>query len=237
MDEAMNQLRGLIVLVVSLAALQGCAEKIPPYGVEGRIGWPGHKRQVWAVAPAINLSGQNQVDPLIQADLLFQQLQEVNGITVIPVNRVVEVYASLQIEKVQSEEQAKLVCDLLGCDGLVVASITLFDPYNPPKFGAAIQLFARPGSFTRSEAVDVRQLVRSASPGPNDSVPAPASFLQSTGVFDAANGSVRESLLSYAAGRNDPLGPMGAKEYFMNMDRYCGFVYHRLIEDLIGQVR
>jgi hypothetical protein len=38
----------------------------------------------------------------------------------------------------------------------------------------------------------------------------------------------------YAAGRNDPLGPMGEKEYYMNMDRYCGFAYAELIEQIIA---
>ena len=51
----------------------------------------------------------------------------------------------------------------------------------------------------------------------------------------AANGSVREAVLTYAKGRNDPLGPLGSKEYLVNMDRYCGFVYHALITDLIRE--
>ncbi len=56
-------------------------------------------------------------------------------------------------------------------------------------------------------------------------------------MFDAANGSVREALLLYAQGRNDPLGPMGEKEYLASMDRYCGFVYHTLIGDLLDRER
>src|SRR5262245_13620070 len=133
----MNQKRWIVGLFL-LALVQGCAEKQPHYGQERQTFWPTPQRQVWAVAPAINLSGQTQVDPLLQADLLFQQLQQVNGITAIPVNRVVEVYASLQIERIQSEEQAMLVCNLLGCDGLLVPTVTIYDPYNPPKFGAAV---------------------------------------------------------------------------------------------------
>ena len=54
------------------------------------------------------------------------------------------------------------------------------------------------------------------------------------GVYDAANGSVREALLRYAAGRHDPSGPMAEREYFLSMDRYGGFVYHELIADLFG---
>ena len=52
--------------------------------------------------------------------------------------------------------------------------------------------------------------------------------------FDAANGTVRDRLAAYAAGRNDPVGPLGHKEYYVKMDRYCGFAYSELIEQLIA---
>src|SRR5438270_3549368 len=122
----------IVVLLVVAASLPGCSGQ-KPYGVETELYLPAKKRQVWAVAPVINLSGQKDVDPLLQADLVFAQLQQVHGLTVVPVNRVVEVYAGLRIEKVQTPEQAALVCDLLGCDALVVPTVTEFDPYNPPK--------------------------------------------------------------------------------------------------------
>ena len=47
-------------------------------------------------------------------------------------------------------------------------------------------------------------------------------------------GSVRSALFRYAQGRHDPIGPMGAKEYLVSMDRYCGFVYHVLIADMLN---
>ena len=59
---------------------------------------PG-KRQVWAIAPVINLSGQKAVDPILQADLVYQQMQQVHGLTLVPVNRVVEVMAGLEDRK------------------------------------------------------------------------------------------------------------------------------------------
>ena len=140
----MNRLSVLIVLLV-LAAVGACSKPAVPYGSERTLALPGPKGQVWAVAPAIDLSGQDQADPILQADLLYQQLQQVQGLTVIPVNRVADVYASLGIDGVQSPQQASIVCELLGCDGLVVATVTAYDPYNPPKFGASLQLFRAGG--------------------------------------------------------------------------------------------
>jgi hypothetical protein len=237
MDEAMYKSLGWIVVVMGmlLAAGQGCAEKPLVYGSERQLQWAGERRQVWAVAPALNLSGQPQVDPLLQADLVYQQLQQVSGITAVPVNRVAEVYASLRIDKVQSEQQAALVCDLLGCDALLVPTVTAYDPYNPPKFGAALQLFGQTGSAARPAAVDVRELARQAAPAPDQSLPNPGGFVQSVGMFDAANGSTRQAVFVYASGRSDPAGPLGIKEYVLSMDRFCGFVYHTLIEQLISE--
>jgi hypothetical protein len=214
----------------------GCTQQ-KQYGHETPIFLPGEHRQVWAVAPAVNLSGQ-QVDGLIQADDLFEQLQQVNGLTVIPVNRVAELFASLHLSKVQSEQQAALICDQLGCDALIVPSITVFDPYDPPKFGASLQIF-RKGQLALPPNVDVRELSHAAAPPPTEPQPAPqqVAFKQSVGMFDASNGSVRQRVLDYAKGRNDPEGPLGSREYLLNMDRYCGFVYHELIVDLLRSMK
>jgi len=227
----------LIGLIATVIFTEGCSQQ-KPYGVEAELYLPAKKRQVWAVAPALNLSGQREVDPLLQADLVYSQLQQVHGLTVIPVNRVVEVYAGLRIEKVQTPEQAALVCDLLGCDGLVVPTVTVFDPYDPPKLGASIQLFRKPRGYARPDNVDPRDLARQAGMTGSDALPPPGGqFVQAVGMFDAANGSVRQRVQDYAAGRNDPVGPMGVKEYFVSMDRYCGFVYSTLISDVLKQIR
>jgi hypothetical protein len=183
----------------------------------------------------VNLSGENSVDPLLQADLVFQQLQAVNNMTVIPVNRVIEVYAALHITKVQNEEQAQLVCEQLGCEGLIIPTITIYDPYDPPKFGAALQLLRR-GAVDHPNNIDVRELTRAASPMTTEALPQHPNFIQVVGMYDATDGTVRDALLRYAKGRNDPSGPLAAKEYFVSMDRYCGFVYYTLIQQMIGRV-
>jgi hypothetical protein len=225
----------LFILVVGLCLTEiGCAKPDPVYGREQVKSLTTKRRQVWAVAPVINLSGEKGVDAFLQADLVFQQLQQVQGVTAVPVNRVAEVYATLRIDRVASPEQAALVCDLLHCDGLIVPTVTIYDTYNPPKLGAAMQLFVKPGMFARATNVNPRELAKSAAPREVDPMPAAGGdVIQAVGLFDAANGTVRDRLHIYAAGRNDPVGPMGEKEYYMNMDRYCGFAYSELIEQLI----
>lgn len=233
---ACPSLRPLVAgsLLLFLALLAGCSSNsTPEYGYESPLFLPGQVRQTWAVAPVLNLSGQ-KVDPILQADLLYQQLQQVAGLNVIPVNRVIEVFASLRIDQVQSEEQAALVCDLLGCDALVVGTITTFDPYNPPKVGASLSLF-RKGTYRRPENVDPRELARMAAPAPTESVPRPAGFVQAVGMFDAATGSIRAEALRFAQGRSDPGKPYSERIILIEMDRYCGFVYHSLIQELLAK--
>ncbi len=224
------------IAACGVAISTGCTPK-KKYGTEWRYTLPEGRSVVWAIAPAIDLSGQRGIDPLLQADIVYQHLQQVGGVTAVPVNRVAEVYASLGIEKVQSIEQAALVCDLLGVEALVVPTITIYDPYDPPKMGAALQLFIKPGAYKRMAGVDPRNLARMASPGETESLEEQADFTQAVGMFDAANGSVRDRLFYYAAGRNDPQGPLGRKEYLVSMDRYAGFVYHELIGQLIQSPR
>ena len=232
-------LRPVAAGVLIAASQVGCEPPPPKYGTEFRLEAQFKKRQTWAVAPAVNLSGQRQVDPILQADLLYQQLQQVKGVVIIPVNRVAEVYAAMRIEQVQSEEQAAAVCELLGCDALLVPTVTAYDPYDPPKMGASLQLLGRAPGTWRAAPVDVRKLTRQAGETPPQplAMPAAAEVVQSVGMFDAANGSTREAVARYAAGRFDPVGPYGAKEYFVSMDRYCGFVYHELIVGLLNSPR
>jgi hypothetical protein len=224
----------LCLLGVALAEA-GCTPPDPVWGREQTKALSTHRRQVWAVAPVINLSGEKGVDPFLQADLVFQQLQQIRGVTAVPVNRVAEVFATLKIDRVSSPEQAAIVCDLLKCDGLIVPTVTIFDTYNPPKLGAALQLFVKPGSFVRAPNVDPRELSRSATPKEMDPMPAAGGdVVQAVGMFDAANGTVRDRLHAYAMGRHDPLGPLGEREYYLSMDRYCGFAYSELLEQLIA---
>jgi len=231
---------GLVLLIVAAATLlvAGCSDKDPSYGVEKQLVLSAGP-QIWAVAPVENLSGQKGIDPLLQADLVYAQMQQVYGLTVIPVDRVVEVYTALHIEKVQTAEQAGAVCDALGCDGLVVPTVTLFDPYDPPKLGASLQLF-RHRRRGDSGGVDPADLARRAAP-PTEVIPGLAppagGFVQSVGEFDASNGSVLQAVNQYAAGRNDPAGPMGARAYTADMDRFCSFGYHSLLRELIRQVQ
>jgi hypothetical protein len=224
------------LLIVCIWTMSGCGEHPKPYGVEGQLFFPSPRSQVWAVAPTLNISGESHVDPLLQSDLVFAELQQVHGLTVIPVNRVAEVYIAMRIDRVQSEDQADEVCQALGCDGLIVPTVTLYDSYDPPKMGASLQLFSRPGALGQDPPLDPHELERAASPMPQLAMARPQRMIQVVGLYDAVDGTVQTRMASYAAGRVDPNGPLGEREIQLDMDRYSGFVYHELISRLLVQI-
>jgi hypothetical protein len=228
-------------LMLVLALLAGCGQPAVPYGVESKVSVSSSRGTTWAVAPMVNLSGQQTIDPLLHADMVFQQLQQIEGITAIPVDRVVGVFVATGIEQVQTPEQAAIVCELLGADALLVPAVTAWDPYNPPKMGATLTLFSKPGAFVMDTSVDPAELVRRASlpsqAGPSGGgAIANEGVVQAVGMFDAADGSVREAVLRHANGRSDPLGPWGPREYFVNSEKYATFVYRQLTRKLLEQV-
>lgn len=223
-----------IPLVLAIGWLPGCIPKPAEYGRETITFAPRYGPRTIAVAPAVNLSGQSQPDPLLQADIVFQQIQSVRGVTVIPVNRVVQVCAGLGIRNIESREQAIAVCEALGSDALVVPTITTFDPYDPPKMAASLQLFVSKYR-DRSGNIDVRQLSRQATDGPVQLLPQNADFIQAAHLFDGASGSTRDRLSAFAAGRNDPYGALGEREFYLNMDKYASFVWHELIDEVFDR--
>jgi hypothetical protein len=235
---------GLFALLL-LCGITGC-ETRPDYGVEERLQLPpAAPRQVWAVAPAVNLSGQSGVDPLLQADLLYAQLQSVRGVTAVPVNRVAEAYLALGIDGINSPGDAAAVCELLGVDALVVPTVTLYHPYDPPRMAAAVQVFAGRGNvlgpISLPNADAVRSLTRSGSAdSANVVLPSPnvagSQMIQRVGVFDARDGSVRRAAQNYAAGRFDPEGAAADRGVFLVADRYGGFVYYALLAGLMDEL-
>ena len=220
---------GLILCIL----LAGCARP-DRYGVEETLVLPALQQQTWAVAPALNLSGRRAVDPLLQADLVFEEVAQIEGVVAVPVNRVAEVYVALGIAGVQNPEDAAVVCEALGVDALVVPTVTLYDPYDPPKLGASLQLFFRRPIGGTAFNIDPHALGRTARAEQAALASTPPEFLQASAVFDAADGTTRGRLLRYARGRNDPDGPVTTRGFFLDMEAYCGFAYHALLEDLLA---
>jgi hypothetical protein len=193
---------------------------------------PFDERQVWAVAPFNNESGVSIVAGDAVADAFTYEAEQIDGIDTVPVNRVIAAMRRLEIDSVTTPAQAASLLRTLGVDGLIVGTVTAYDPYDPPKFGGSIALFTAEPMHTRS--LDPVQATRSrtedVSPGAMSSNVPQA---QASGMFDAANHMTLVELNTYANGRSAPSSAFGQRVFLVRMDLYTQFAANRLLHDLL----
>lgn len=195
------------------------------------------RQKVWAVAPLANESGVSVVDRLAVTDALVLEVASIQGVDVLPLNRTLEVMLALNIglEAIPTEEEYQVLLEVLGADALLVGSVIAFDPYQPLRFGASIQLIE--ASQAQQVALDPRALTMAVSDrlplAPQDQNSAP---IQASGIFDAENHGVLIALEGYAAGRSThQLARSDVGLYLLDMDDYTEFVFHQLLERLLTE--
>ena len=234
-------------------ALAGCASTMPreellaprvlvaPYQ-QGRAGQP---EVVFAVAPLRNESGVSLVDPLLVTDALVYQFEQVRGVATVPVNRTIGVMRALGLSSIDSPEQAHALIEAIGVDALVVGSITAYDPYDPPKLGLAIGLFARPGALGTPGGPAADPL--SQNPSAMNAATTDAQ-IRLTGAslepvafasehLDAKSHEVQMAVKAFAQGRSDTVSALGWRRYLASMPLYADFASYRLAERLIESER
>src|SRR5262249_33110495 len=98
---------------------------------------------LWAVAPLANESGVSFVDATMVADQIVAKIDEVRGIACLPMNRTIAAMRARGMQMVTTPQPARGLAESRGVDGLIVGAITAYDPYDPPKLGMKLALFAR----------------------------------------------------------------------------------------------
>ncbi len=223
----------LVVLGISIAASSSCVPRIvKPYSFIS----PYPASKVWAVVPLRNEAGTTLVDGTRLADHLVNQIQQINGISALPLNRVLRTMEANNIEQVNSIGEIITMINVLKVDGLIVGTVSAWDPYEPPKIGAAIQLYA--GENPRhGSSFDSRVMTRAATSTdlPYGTTLYSQPVAQVSQYFDAANGTILSQLSQYAKGRTAIDNPAGWRRYLLDMDLYCEFVSHELIVGLLNE--
>src|SRR5690606_12472979 len=112
---------------------------------------------------------------------------------------------SLSMSAVRSPAEARILAEALGADGIIVGSITAYDPYNPPTIGLTIALYNRPapareGDDSLGDPMALRGSATERTPPRSTFTDAPASVVieQLPGVNHAVQMSARQ----YAEGRH-----------------------------------
>lgn len=237
-EQTMLARPSLVAAALALAlCFCGCASEAPLKAPEILAAPYERSDVIWAVAPLRNESGTTLFDPLDVTDKLVAAAGQIRGVRVVPLNRTIAVMRGLKMNAVTSPADARRIAQELGVDGLIVGSITAYDPYDPPKLGLSLALFARPGAMDHAGGgVDSRVLSQSGSgtpPAPGLSGDAPASAISE--FLDGKNHQVLMDLKGYADGRHDKTAALSWRRYLASMDLFSEFAAWHAVGRLLDQ--
>jgi len=187
-----------------------------------------------AVAPALNLSGSDDFDPVRFAEAMAVELDLTEGLAVIAVNRVLAALAKEGLDSVQSADHAQALGRAVGSDAVLVFSVTQYDPYDPPSIAITAQLYgAGYGASGRSvTAASFRD-----EPGDAGSDGESAEFrilAQTQRVFDASHQSIIADIKGYARRQGTASSPYGWREFVVNQRRFIKYCCHGTVRALFG---
>jgi len=224
--------RAVLILVVgALTAIPGCEcrRNVSPAVIHHPVKTP----MTIAVAPAWNFSGSTGLDVNRFADLMASELTYAEGVSVVPVSRVLGVLAAQHVDRVQSPEHAVELTELLGADLILVFAVTEYDPYDPPSIGLSAQLYGqRPGKGGRP--VDPVALSRKAALDTPGVAPRSRGLVGAVQrVFNAAHDAVVQEVKRFAAQRGGDESPYGWRKVVVSQQAYIRFCCHETIAALL----
>jgi hypothetical protein len=224
-----------------LMLLQGCDTFHARRTGAEALAAPYATRRVWAVVPLRNESGSLEADGVKIADVLVHHLENAANLDVLPVNRVLAALEALHLPEVRTPTEVAMLRRTLNVDGLIIGSVTAYDPYDPPKLGLALELYSDPRSLQRDAPLDIRQLTRAAtdeqSSLPDQPRPRQAAQTIVSAVFDASEPNVRKALERYAENRGGVEEKDAWRRYRVSMDLYSDYVGYVMCWRLLDQER
>lgn len=192
---------------------------------------------LWGVVPLRNETGTVLADTLALSDQLVSAAEQVRGVRTVPLNRTIAAMRSLGLTELTSAEDAQQLAAEMGVDGLIVGTVTAWDPYDPPTIGLALALYARPGMLGArgAEAIDTRTLASQATDTTSllteQYVDRPVSVASE--VLDSKQQQVLMELDRYVEGRQDPTAVLGSSRYLASMDLYSEFAAWHMVGRLV----
>jgi len=223
--------------LILAALLLGCSAPKPdlvapralvaPYGT-------GAGEVLWAVLPLRNESGTTLVDSQATTDKLIAAAEQVRGVRVIPLNRVLQAMAALKTPVVGSPADARRLAEALGVDAVVTGSITAYDPYTP-SLGLALALFGDPGSRGTTDL---------ASPGPQTLSTrtteglarrgiGPTPLSTASALFDGKSHETQMQVRQFAMGRSEDTTALAWRRYLASSELFGEFAAYQILDDLL----
>lgn len=192
---------------------------------------------LWAVVPLANESGVSFANTDLVADSLIAKINEVRGVACLPLNRTIAAMRARGMTAVRSPGDARMLANALGVDALVIGSITAYDPYNPPKLGVALAVFARENRPANGvDPMKLQMAYTDRDPGVQTQfLDRPIATMSEH--FDGANHEVQMAIQRYSNGRHEPASALGWRGMLASMDLYVEFAAHEAVSRLLEQER
>lgn len=190
-----------------------------------------------AVAPAINLSGSAEFDRNRFADLMAVELSYADGITVIPVSRVLGILSAQGRESVESATHAGNLAQSLGADAVLVFAVTRYDPYDPPCIGLTAQLYAARPSPSLSAPAQGEVTQPNTGNSGNQRSDSATMLAQSSAVHDAAHAAIAQDIAEFARNRNADNSPYGWRKYVVSQQGFMQYCCYATVRSLLDGER
>lgn len=219
----------LIAVSAPLAACESNPKPKMPIGLASPYG-PGSE-VVLAVAPLRNESGVSIVDELGFSDTLVNEMQQATGVSVLPMNRTLAAMRALSLGSIDTPADALALAKAAGADGVVVGSITAWDPYDPPTIGLTLAVIGRSPLMRAptDPSIDPKALRSARSERQaSDRSQAIGALSVVSETLDANSGETRERVRQYAEGRHDPKSALAWKRYVSSMNLYGKFACYEM---------
>lgn len=225
--------RTILAGLLLMSGVAGCSqrEKLDDFAIERAFVKP----VTLAVAPVLNFSGEFSFDSVSAADLLASELTFVEGVTVLPVNRVMAVLAAQGRTQVESPAHAIAVCEALGADGILVAGVTEYDAYTPT-VGLILQMYS-PNREVH-EPFEPLLAERMAQPFVISHMVDP--MLPTSQVQLIENGAherVQRAVRKYAGPRDGAETHLGWRQYLKVQSLFLRFCWNDALTRLMNQER
>lgn len=234
----MKSAKTMLAWCAIVACLVGCANErqlTAPKTIEAPYD-TSRGEVLWAVAPLRNESGTKEVNIGEMSDLVVAAVEQVRGVRTVPLNRTIEAMRALELPALRTPSDARRLAQAMGVDGILVGSITAYDPYTPV-LGISLALFARPGSLADRgpNLLNPRKLQESpVDPGPAGSTQYSESPLVVVSEhLDAKNHQVLMDVQQYAVGRQSGRDSYGWERYTRSMVLYSEFAAFQAVDKLM----
>lgn len=184
--------------------------------------------RVVVVAPVQNLSNRADWDPLQFTDMLASELQTFPGFLVVPVNRTLAALQLLGQSGIETPADAELLADELDADLVLVAAITEYQPFSPPRVGLVMQLYAARKlrrSFTDLDPVAASRSATEFAPAGFAEARSEGPVWQSQRVVDGSDHKTLEAVKRYAATRPGHNSPYAWRVHLQRQELFVRFSF------------